>query len=159
VFYYAFGSNMRSEAMEGLLGHPVQGRRAVLRGFRLAFTAYAEDWGGGVADIVRDPSGEVEGVVFEVNPTDLLRLDVFEGLSETLYRRRKVRVELEDGTETEAVTYEVIRKRPHVAPSDGYLDAMVSGATEQGLSDGYINWLLQLYPDDPTPHRPPSDEE
>ena len=100
-----------------------------------------------------------KGVVFEISPTDILRLDVYEGLTETLYRRRKVRVELENGSDTQAVTYEVTRKRPHVPPSDAYLDAMVSGATEQGLSEGYINWLLQLYPDEPSPHRPPADEE
>jgi gamma-glutamylcyclotransferase (GGCT)/AIG2-like uncharacterized protein YtfP len=150
---------MRSEAMQALLGHPAGGKRALLRGFRLAFTAYADDWAGGIADIVKDATGEVEGVVFEISPTDILRLDVYEGLTETLYRRRKVRVELESGADMEAVTYEVTRKRPHVPPSNPYLDAMVSGATEQGLSEGYINWLLQLYPDEPSPHRPPADEE
>lgn len=170
--------------MEELLGHPANGRRARLPGFRIAFTAFADDWGGGVADVVRDEEGEVEGVAFDLSPADVLRLEVAEGLAEGLYRRRRVRIEVEEGArgsegaqgseggqgsegaqgagaeETEAITDEVARKRPHVAPSAAYLDAMVSGATEQGLSQGYINWLLQLYPDDPTPHSPAwSDEE
>jgi gamma-glutamylcyclotransferase len=159
VLFFAYGANMRSEAMEELLAHKVRGQPALLRGFRVAFSAFSEDWQGGVADLVRDPAGEVEGVAFALQPTDLLRLDVVEGLSDNLYKRRTVRIELADGAEEAAVAYEIEEKHPHVQPSAHYLDAMISGATDQGLSEAYIAWLLQLYPDEPSPQRPAFDSE
>ncbi len=148
---FAYGADMGSAAVEGLLGRRVVARRALLRGFRLAFTTMSEDWEGGIADIVKDEEAEVEGVVFDLSPEDELRLGFAEGLEGGPYRRRRVPVELEDGEEGEAVAREVASKRPHIPPSPTYLDAMVSAATERGLSEGYIDFLLQLYPDEPTP--------
>jgi hypothetical protein len=36
---------------------------------------------------------------------------------------------------------------------------MVSGAIEQGLSQGYVTFLMQLYPDVATPHSRPWAED
>jgi cation transport regulator ChaC len=159
MWYFAYGSTMAGGAMEQVLGHPLEGRPALLRGFRLAFTAFGHEWQGGVADLVRDEAAEVEGVLFDLTAADLLRIDFNEGMSEGIYRRRAVEVELETGQEVQAVAHEVVDKQPHVPPSATYLDAMVSGATEQGLSERYVNWLLELYPDVPTPHRPAWDDD
>jgi hypothetical protein len=150
--YFAYGADMRGGAMDELLGHRAEGTRALLRGYRLAFTAYSDDWEGGVADLIRDEAGEVEGVLFDLSPTDELRIGFAEGLGESTFRRRRLRVELEDGTEVEALAREAARKGAFVAPSHAFLDAMVSGAMEQGLSQTYINFLMQLYPDEPTVH-------
>ncbi len=139
---------MRSAEIEELLGHPVEARRARLRGFRLAFTARSREWAGGVADIVKDEAAEVEGVLFDLQAADALRMGVEEGFSEGLRRRRRVKVEAEDGEEVEAVTLEVARKSPKVAPSPEYLDAMVEGASERGLTESYLTYLLSLYPDE-----------
>jgi hypothetical protein len=158
--YFAYGADMAGEALADLLGRAVEGRRARLPGFRLAFTARSQEWEGGVADIVREEGAEVEGVAFELTPADALRLDFAEGMADGPYRRRRVRVQLEGGEEVEAVAREVARKAPHIAPSPAYLDAMVSAATEQGLTEGYVDFLMQLYPDEPTPHTPAfADEE
>jgi hypothetical protein len=158
--YFAYGADMREAAMDELLGHRVEGTRALLRGYRLAFTAYSDDWEGGVADLLRDEAGEVEGVLFELSPSDELRMGFAEGLGEGAFRRRRVAVELEDGAEVEAIAREAVRKEAFVAPSHAFLDAMVSGAMEQGLSQTYVNFLMQLYPDEPTAHnRSWQDEE
>lgn len=160
LLYFAYGADMRAQAMALVIGREAEGTRARLKGFRLAFTAFAQEWGGGVADLVRDEEGEVEGVVYELKGAEALRVELAEGLSEGLYRRRRVRVELESGEEADAIANEVASKRAHVPPSAAYLDAMVSGATEQGLSEGYVDFLLQLYPDEATRHAAaPSDEE
>ena len=160
MLYFAYGADMQAEALADALGHPVEGRRGRLPGFRLAFTAHSDDWEGGVADIVREEGAEVEGVLFELSPADELRLGFAEGLVEGPYRRRRVRAETEGGEEVEALAREVAQKEPHIAPSASYLDAMVSGATEQGLSEAYVDFLMQLYPDVATPHsRPWADEE
>lgn len=139
---------MRSGEIDKLVGRPLPARRARLRGFRLEFTANSREWRGGVADIVRDEEGEVEGVLFELWPSDALRIGVKEGFSEGLRRRRRVKVEAEDGEEVEALTLEVERKRVRVAPSPEYIDAMVEGASERGLTEQYVTYLLTLYPDE-----------
>jgi gamma-glutamylcyclotransferase len=138
---------MAPESMEQAVGRRMRGTRALVRGFRLAFTAYSQEWEGGVADIVADPEGEVEGVLYPLEPRDHLRLEVAEGWQDPRYGRRQVHALLEDGSTVEAVAREVESKEPSVAPSAAYLDAMIQGATDHGLSDGYIDWLLQLYPD------------
>ena len=159
AFYFAYGSEMSPEAMAVRLGHSPQGRPAVLRGFRLAFSSFSKDWGGGVADIVEEEGADVEGVLFPLSARDVLRLNVQEGLEEGDYRRRMVTVELEDGSPQEAMAYVVADKRPHVRPSQDYLDEMVSCATEQGLSEAYVHFLLQLYTDpDASPQLPRDDE-
>lgn len=146
--YFAYGSDMRSGEIDELLGRPIGARRALLQGFRLAFTANSREWRGGVADITRDEEGQVEGVLFDLTGADALRMGVEEGFSEGLRRRRKVTVETEDGEQVEAVTLEVASKRGKVAPAPEYLDAMVEGASERGLKEGYVTYLLSLYPDD-----------
>ena len=145
--------------MDALLGRRVEGTRALLRGYRLAFTAYSDDWEGGVADLLRDEAGEVEGVLFELAPADELRMGFAEGLGDGAFRRRRVQVELENGAEVEAMAKEAARKEPFVPPSHAFLDAMVSGAMEQGLSQTYVNFLMQLYPDEATPHAPAWQDE
>lgn len=145
--FFAYGAEMAPEAMGELLGRPVQGARALVRGFRLAFTAYSDDWEGGVADLVADIEGEVEGVVYALGPRDLLRLDMVEEWQDPRYGRVAVHAELEDGSRVEAMARAVREREASVAPSVAYLDAMVQGGTFHGLSEGYLNWLLQLYPD------------
>ncbi len=151
--FFAYGPEMAPESMEELLGRPVRGARAIVRGFRLAFTAYSDEWEGGVADLVADPESEVEGVVYPLGPRDHLRLEVAEGWQDPRYGRLRVHAELEDGSRVEAVAREVAEKEGAVAPAAAYLDAMVQAGTQWGLSDGYLTWLLQLYPDPSTAHR------
>jgi cation transport regulator ChaC len=125
----------------------------------LAFSSFSKDWGGGVADVVEEEGADVEGVLFPLSARDVLRLDVQEGLEEGDYRRRMVTVELEDGSSQEAMAYVVSTKRPHVPPSHAYLDEMVSCATEQGLSETYVHFLLALYPDPDAARRAYDDDE
>jgi len=152
-YLFAYGAEMVPGAMAQLLGRPVRGARAVVRGFRLAFTAYSEEWEGGVADLLADAEGEVEGVLYPLGPRDLLRIEVVEGWQDPRYGRILLQAEREDGTRVDAVARAVREKQPPVAPSPAYLDAMIQGGTAHGLSDGYLTWLLQLYPDPATPPR------
>src|SRR5690349_16293813 len=106
MHYFAYGPDMASDLLADLLGHPVKGRRARLPGYRLAFTARSDDWEGGVADIVREDGADVEGVAFELTPSDELRFGFSEGLGEGPYRRTRVVVVFEDDREVEAAARE-----------------------------------------------------
>jgi len=122
----------------------VSARPAVLRGFRLDFTYPAfERWLGGAADIVPDPTGSVEGVLYGLaDESDLPKMDRWEGVHEGAYRRALVEVALpgvRDPVPTWA--YAVVDRRAPMTPSPGYIGQMVAGARVHGLSRGYVAML------------------
>jgi len=142
--YLAYGSNM-DRAQMGRRGLPfVSARPAVLRGFRLDFTYPShERWLGGAADIVPEPTGSVEGVLYGLaDESDLPKMDRWEGVHAGAYRRELVGVELPGLRDpVPAWTYTVVDKRAPMTPSPGYIGQMVAGARSIGLSRGYIAML------------------
>ena len=111
---------------------------AVLSGYRLAFDFDARSrWLGGAADIVSDEEGTVEGALYHLDG-DITVMDGWEGG----YRRIRVRVVLlSDRTERDAWTYEVIDKGKQMTPSEVYVEQMLKGARQLGLSDVFIEEL------------------
>jgi len=110
---------------------------ARLAGFELEFRRRSVRWGGGAADIVASPGGEVWGVLYELGSEELAALDVREGAG-VAYRR--VRVEVEAGGErVSAETYEVIEKEPvEVPPTPAYAALLLGAARERGLPAAYV---------------------
>jgi hypothetical protein len=122
----------------------VSARPAVLRGFRLDFTYPAfERWLGGAADIVPEPAGSVEGVLYGLaDESDLPKMDRWEGVHERAYRRDLVEVVLPGMRDpVPAWAYAVVDKRTPMTPSPGYIGQMVVGARANGLSRGYLGML------------------
>ena len=142
--YFAYGSNMDAAQM-ARRGVPfVSARAAVLRGHRLDFTYPAlERWLGGAADIVPDPDGSVEGVLYGLaDESDLPRMDRWEGVHEGAYRRALVDVLLPGvRAPVPAWAYAVVERRAPLTPSPGYIGQMVAGARANGLSRGYVAML------------------
>ena len=104
---------------------------------RLAFTRRSARWGGGVADIVEAPDGEVWGAVWRIPIAERGALDRQEGLhlDPPRYRRVEVRVTTPDGATLDCAAYQVAtREAAHIAPSAAYLATMLRGAAEAGLS-------------------------
>lgn len=56
---------------------------AVLKNYRLSFSAYSYSRGGGVVDIVQSKGSWVEGVLYELSAEDLKWLDAREGAPKT----------------------------------------------------------------------------
>src|SRR5690606_41296881 len=69
---------------------------ALVRGFRLGFTRYSRARRGGVADLVPDMAGVVEGVLYRVPVEQLAALDEREGAPDN-YRRDFIAVRTPDG--------------------------------------------------------------
>lgn len=142
--YYAYGSNMDPAQMVRRGVPFVSARPAVLRGFRLDFTYPAFDrWLGGAADIVPEPTGTVEGVLYGLaDESDLPKMDRFEGVHKGAYRRELVEVWLPGVRDpVPAWAYAVVDKRASMTPSPGYIGQMVAGARANGLSRGYVGML------------------
>ncbi len=136
--YFAYGSNMDPEQMDhrGLAWDRAEG--ASLAGHRLVFDFDARGrWLGGAADIVPDPDGTVEGVLYRL-VDDIAEMDRWE----RGYRRVEVEVTgLDSGLQPRTWTYEVVSKRKPMTPSEVYVDQMLVGARRFGLSEGYIEML------------------
>jgi len=142
--YFAYGSNMDSAQMVRRGVPFVSARAAVLRGFRLDFTYPAfERWLGGAADIVPEPTSSVEGVLYGLaDESDMPKMDRWEGVHESAYRRTLVEVELPGVRDpVPAWAYAVVEKRAPMAPSPGYIGQMVAGARSHKLSRGYLGML------------------
>ena len=116
---------------------------ALVRGFRLGFTRYSRARRGGVADLVPDPDGVVEGVLYRLPVEQLPALDEREGAPEH-YRREHIRVETPDGqTYDDVLTYVVVDKAPEeIPPHADYGQTILQGA-EAYLSPPYVERLRE----------------
>ncbi|WP_035588223.1 gamma-glutamylcyclotransferase family protein [Hippea jasoniae] len=126
--YFAYGSNMNPERMRdrGVLFKDRQ--YAVLKGWKLAFNKMASDEGVGYANIVKDESGVVEGIVYEIDQSGIDRLDQAEGCP-THYYRDIVVVKLDSGAEVEAVVYIANENKidNNLKPTKAYLKHLLKG--------------------------------
>ena len=139
VFYFAYGSNMRTARLRARVG-PVR----VLGAARLAGHALRTDKPGrdgtAKANLRPAPGSAVHGVLFELAEEALGALDGYEGG----YRRVRVRVELPTGERVEAVTYISERRGSDRRLAADYLSHLVAGAREHGLPDAWIGLLEAL---------------
>lgn len=139
--YFAYGSNMDPGQMKhrGLRVLAVTG--AVLDGYRLEFDFPARSrWLGGAADVVGSEGDRVEGALYTL-ATHVSAMDPWEGG----YRRVPVEVRVMATGETVlAWTYVVVERGPAMTPSEVYVEQMIVGARELGLSPGYLGMLEDL---------------
>jgi cation transport regulator ChaC len=140
-WYFAYGSNLLSDQMVARTGPIRTGderpRIARLANYRLVFNMLGSD-GQIYANIVT-PGGGVLGVVYRCGREALQKLDGYE----RGYERQELAVIDDHGVELPAVVY-IARPGKVTAegrPSDAYLQKIVSGAREHGLSEEYIRAL------------------
>jgi gamma-glutamylcyclotransferase len=140
-WYFAYGSNLWIEQMTERTGPIGQGahapRIARLDSFRLVFNMHGND--RQVFANIMSPGEGVLGVVYRCSSEALRKLDAYE----EGYERGYIEVVLENGEKLNAVTY--FAKTTHVGdcsqPSAAYLQRILKGARQHGLSDAYIRGL------------------
>lgn len=144
VCYFAYGSNLLRSQMEARTGPIRTGeespRIARLPGYRLAFNMNGGD--GQVYANVMQPGDGVLGVIYRCGPEVLEELDWYE----QGYVRQQAVVIDAAGKELDAILY--VAKPESLCtegqPSTTYLDKIITGAKEQGLTEGYIRWIEDL---------------
>jgi len=157
MWYFAYGSNLNSRAVAEWARHfghrpPAlkSGRPAVLDNYRLCFPIYSEYWGGGIADIVYDPGKYVSGALFDLAENDLKVLDQkvgrkLDGAGKEvgIYKRIEVKIApLGKAEPVMALTYQGTNvERYHVPPTQHYMDLLIQGAYQTGLSMMWIAYL------------------
>ena len=145
MLYFAYGSNLNKRQMRRRCPESRAVSRAVLHGYRLCFPRGDSEWKGGVAGIEPDESAHVEGAVYEVSESDVRSLDRYEAVADGEYTRTLVSVMLPDGREREALTY-LATPQPggSFTPSPRYLQTILEGAREHGLSAQWIDYLRRF---------------
>lgn len=140
--YFAYGSNMNPERMRKRNINFSQRKHAILRGYRLEFNKIAKrNPEEGYANIVPDKNEIVEGVLYEITKSDLLKLDYFEG-----YPRHYDRVELEvEDDEKREVKAEIHIAQPdrisdRLKPSRNYMMHLL--VAKDFLSENYFMKLI-----------------
>ncbi len=121
---------------------------ARLPGWRLAFDVVSRHWGGAVASLAEAPGQSVEGLAVPLAGAARGLVEHKEGAVSGLYAAVDVSIEpLAGGATTPAVAYRAAasRRLPSEAPpSPAYLEVMIKGAREAGLSPGWQARLRAL---------------
>lgn len=139
VRYFAYGSNLDARQLEGRCPSSRGLFRARLAHHRLDFTYFSSRWVGGAADVLPHSHGEVWGAVYELDETDLARLDRFE----RGYDRVRLAVLDDEAREHLVVSYTVREKRSF-RPTDIYLERMLRGGERWALPEEYLDALRRV---------------
>lgn len=147
--YFAYGSNIDERNMAEFCpgARPVAPAR--LDGYRLEFNVYSDRWRGGAANLEPDPEAHVWGMVWELSPADVDRLDTYEG-HPTFFRRERIEVRLGD-EDMECETYRVAHQKGFVRPTDEYLNRVRSAMRVLGLPPEALD-MLESAARPPKPH-------
>ena len=113
--YFAYGSLLdEAEMIKTCSGFKLIGK-ACLPGYRIDFTRYSRKWGAGVADIVKDETEEVWGLLYEISKDDLEVLNKREGHT-NFYVKTEVTLLNEGGKKISAFSYKVKEKGSFESP-------------------------------------------
>jgi len=143
VRYFAYGSNMDPKQMKDRINEDFFSRkRGVLEGCRLVFNIYSQVRECGVANIVKDGSGMVEGVLYEITENGLKKLDDYEGHPDQ-YVRKVLKVECE-GKKYRAQVYVANKDKTEdgLKPSKKYMEQLLKG--QDILSKEYVEILNKV---------------
>ena len=106
LHYFAYGSNMSKKRLKERKIIATNPRPAHLSGYRLEFNKVAKCSARvAYANIVIDANSLVEGILYDIDETNLEKLDHFEGCKSGDYKRSKVNVRLSDNQQIIAETY------------------------------------------------------
>ncbi|MBA2661713.1 MAG: gamma-glutamylcyclotransferase [Bradymonadaceae bacterium] len=141
--YFAYGSNMLSNRLRGRVPSARPIGPAELHGWSLRFHKRGAD-GSAKCNVVLEPGGLVNGVLFEIAHAEKRRLDLAEGLGSG-YEQATVSVTSLLGA-VEGFLY--VASASHIdeglAPFDWYKDFVIYGALEHRLAIDYIGRLRAI---------------
>eukprot|EP00111_Clytia_hemisphaerica_P017133 TCONS_00050754-protein len=104
LWYFSYGSNMNQQRMTDRKVDFTDRQVAKLDGYKFKLNMSLGE-GFTAANICQMDDAHVYGVLYRCNEKGLSTLDTFEEVDNGLYERRKIQVELSNGTKVEATTY------------------------------------------------------
>jgi|AntAceMinimDraft_1070359.scaffolds.fasta_scaffold165583_2 hypothetical protein len=149
VNYFCYGANLNPSVLATrTLTAPkdLEFERAVLKDHRLCFNVGAPGLGPQAASVVKEEGSEVHGLVYRLAPAQYALLLASEGVP-LAYRARAVQVStysLNKRLRVQTLFAPNFSDSKEGRPSKRYLDLIVDGAREQGLSERYQELLGQV---------------
>jgi gamma-glutamylcyclotransferase (GGCT)/AIG2-like uncharacterized protein YtfP len=138
MFHFGYGSNLSSEFVkEKLIPNAKFVMKGYLPNFEIQFPFWSEEVQGGYSGIMEAPGELVQGALYEVTEQELIELDDLD-VYKDLYQRQTYLVLGEDGEFHAADLYRVIDPQGPFPPSRAYVEIMLTGARELGLTPDYI---------------------
>lgn len=139
--YFAYASNMSADRMrfKGILFEDRESARAY--GWKLMFNEIGERDGQGYANMEFSIQEDfVEGILYDIHPGDLIRLDAWEKCPED-YERKTIKVVTNKGIIVEAEAYVALPSKTAIGlkPTQEYLGWVLEG--KEFLSDEYFEKL------------------
>jgi len=121
---------------------------ARLSGFRLAFDVESRFWGGAVASLTEDAQGSVEGLALPLPGSSRALVEHKEGAISGLYMPFDVQITpVAGGNPVNALAFRASpdRRLPKDAPpSRRFVETLIRGAANAGLSAQYVEGLKKL---------------
>lgn len=139
VLYFAYGSNMKENRLcKRIPSAKLVGRGRILDK-KLVCNKRSKD-SSGKANLEDSPRGAVWGVLYEMDSSDLNRLDeVEEG-----YQRTTMNVQTDEDKFVVAEVYISTELTLKAIPFSWYKELLVSGAQEHQLPEDYVDFLKKL---------------
>ena len=145
MLYFSYGSFLNSETLKKHAPNARYVSKAVLYDFEVQFNFLSKTYDGGVTGVEPAKGKKALGVLYDVHPDEIERLDIVEGIPAGIYYRETMTVIDEDGNEHQAETYRTTNPKGPFTPTRRYLSLMIKGAREHGLDPDYIKELEDLY--------------
>ena len=142
-WYFSYGSNLSKQQMLRRTGSVPQSQQALLANYRLVFRQVLNS-DVVYATIIPAPNTMVYGVAYRCSLYAMERLDEAEGVSENCYRRETVHVTTNSKKILTCIAYvgESFETKES-KPSSGYLNEILTGATEHQLPTEYIESIRE----------------
>ena len=145
MLYFSYGSFLDSETLKKHAQNAKYMKRAVLPDFEVQFNFLSKTYDGGVTGVEPAAGKKALGILYNVPPDEIEKLDIVEGVPAGIYYRQTVTVVDEDGNEHQAETYRTTDPKGPFTPTRRYLGLMIKGAKEHSLDHKYIKELETLY--------------
>lgn len=145
MLYFSYGSFLDIGTLRKHAPNAKFIMRAILPDFEVQFNFLSKTYGGGVTGVEPAPGKKALGVLYEVPPDEMERLDIIEGVPTGIYYRQTVTVVDEGGNHHQAETYRTTDPKGPYPPTRRYLGLMIKGAKEYGLDPDYIEGLEEFY--------------
>ena len=138
---FGFGSNMDLSQIKSRCPSAKLICRGSVFDKEIRYTRYSPTRKGGVADMYNAPSHRVYGLIISVNDEDLAFLDKIE-CADNEYQRVPIHAYDDNGHEIQCECYDVIDKKPDIAPTKVYEWLVYSGAFYLNAPNSYLNKIL-----------------
>lgn len=152
MIYFAYGGNIDAHQMRLRCRNARNVGIARLDGYRLSFPRYSFIRQSSLASVEEAIDQTVWGALYDVEESELRRLDICEGYflasdrPGNAFNRIDVQVHYKEGDRAAAFTYVANPMAYSGEPSHDYLSHLARCAAGLGFPDDYVQGLLSLIP-------------